>query len=53
MSVLLSENTQQQIEEQLVNDGAISRDKLELYRAKSQKRKTADVVSLLIHDKAL
>lgn len=52
MSVLLSENTQQQIEEQLINDGAITRDKLELYRAKSQKDHQP-MFSLLIHDKAL
>ncbi|HET6864131.1 MAG TPA: GspE/PulE family protein [Candidatus Saccharimonadales bacterium] len=52
MSVLLSENTQQQIEEQLINDGVLNRDKLELYRAKSQREKQP-MFSLLIHDKAL
>ena len=52
MSVLLSETTQQHIEEQLVNDGTITRDKLELYRAKAQKEKKP-LFTLLIEDKVI
>ena len=52
MSVLLSETTQQHIEEQLVEDGTITRDKLELYRAKAQKEKKP-LFTLLIADKVI
>lgn len=52
MSVLLSEATQHQIEEQLISDGVISRDKLELYKAKAQKDKKP-FFTLLIEDKVI
>lgn len=52
MSVLLSETTQKQIEEQLVKDGVITDDKIELYRAKAEKEKKP-LFTLLIDDKAV
>ncbi len=52
MSVLLSENTQKQIEDELLKEGAVTEEKLELFKAKS---KTAGkpLFSLLIADKAI
>jgi type IV pilus assembly protein PilB len=52
MSVLLSENTQQQIEDELVNEGLISTDKLELYRAKA-KQANEPLLGMLIKDGAV
>jgi type IV pilus assembly protein PilB len=52
MSVLLSETTQHQIEDQLVKDGVITEDKLELYRAKAKKDKKP-LFSMLIEDKVV
>ncbi|MBX4197095.1 GspE/PulE family protein [Candidatus Saccharibacteria bacterium] len=52
MSVLLSETTQHQIEEELVKESLITRDKLELYRAKAGKEHKP-LFSLLIGDKAI
>lgn len=37
MSVLLSESTQHEIETELINEGLLSEDKLELFRAKAKK----------------
>src|SRR5581483_7809117 len=37
MSVLLSESTQHQIEDELVNSGVITKEELDLYKAKSEK----------------
>jgi hypothetical protein len=52
MSVLLSENTQQQIEDELVKEGLISTDKLELYRAKA-KQANEPLFALLIKEGAV
>lgn len=52
MSVLLSETTQHQIEEELIKAGVINRDKLELYRAKSQKEHKP-MFTMLIDDKVI
>jgi type IV pilus assembly protein PilB len=52
MSVLLSENTQQQIEDELVKEGLISTDKLELYRAKA-KQADEPLLALLIKEGAV
>jgi type IV pilus assembly protein PilB len=52
MSVLLSENTQHQIEEELVEEGLISTDKLELYRAKAKKA-NEPLLGLLIKEGAV
>ena len=52
MSVLLSETTQHQIEQELINEGLIDADKLELYRAKAGKEHKP-LFSLLISDKAI
>ena len=37
MSVLLSSTTQHQIEDELVKEGLVTPEKLDLYRAKAQK----------------
>lgn len=52
MSVLLSETTQHQIEEELVKEGLITDDKLELFKAKAQKDHKP-LFSLLISEKAI
>jgi type IV pilus assembly protein PilB len=52
MSVLLSENTQHQIEAELVKEGLITSDKLELYRAKAKKA-GLPLFSLLIKEGAI
>ena len=52
MSVLLSETTQHQIEEQLVKDGAITEDKLGLYKAKAEKDHKP-LFALLIEEKVM
>lgn len=52
MSVLLSENTQHQIEKELIHEGLITEEKLQLYKAKS-KAENKPLFSLLINDKAV
>ena len=52
MSVLLSETTQHQIEQELVKEGLLTEEKLELYKAKSEKEHKP-LFSLLIADKAI
>jgi type IV pilus assembly protein PilB len=52
MSVLLSESTQHQIEQELVKEGLLSEEKLELYKAKSEKDHKP-IFTLLIADKAI
>ncbi len=52
MSVLLSETTQHQIEEQLLKDGVVTEDKLELYKAKAQKEHKP-LFSMLIEEKEM
>jgi type IV pilus assembly protein PilB len=52
MSVLLSETTQHQIEQELIKEGLISEDKLELFRAKAGKDHKP-LFSLLINEKVI
>jgi type IV pilus assembly protein PilB len=52
MSVLLSETTQHQIEQELIKEGLLSEDKLELYRAKSGKEHKP-LFSLMIEEKVI
>lgn len=52
MSVLLSETTQHLIEQELIKEGLISEEKLDLYRAKAGKEHKP-LFSMLINDKAI
>lgn len=52
MSVLLSESTQHQIEKELIKEGIVSEEKLELYRAKAGKEHKP-LFSMLIGDKVI
>jgi len=52
MSVLLSETSQHQIEEELVKEGLLTEEKLELFKAKSQ-NEHQPLFTLLIKDKAI
>ncbi len=52
MSVLLSESTQQQIEAELLKEGLITKEKLELYKAKAQKNQQP-LFTLLIKENAI
>jgi type IV pilus assembly protein PilB len=52
MSVLLSETTQHQIEQELIKEQAVSDDNLELYKAKASKEHKP-LFSLLINDKII
>ncbi|MBX4201730.1 GspE/PulE family protein [Candidatus Saccharibacteria bacterium] len=52
MSVLLSETSQQQIEKELVKEGLLNEDKLELFRAKATKEHKP-LFSMLISEKAI
>jgi type IV pilus assembly protein PilB len=52
MSVLLSETTQHQIEKELIKEGVVSEEKLELYRAKAGKEHKP-LFTMLIGDKVV
>jgi type IV pilus assembly protein PilB len=52
MSVLLSETSQHQIEQELQKDGVITEDKLELYKGKAEKEHKP-LFTLLIEEKAI
>lgn len=52
MSVLLSETTQHQIEQELLKEGLLDEDKLELYRAKAGKEHKP-LFSLLVNEKII
>ncbi len=52
MSVLLSETTQHQIEKELVSEGLLSQEKLDLYQAKAANEQKP-LFSLLIGEKVI